>query len=155
MTNFCSQQLPSERENVQKTVSTNPDNFAHFSRVESGLEFILSHFKEPLFPRTISRTAVNRRQYEVQDKDTAMLYFQGALWEDCRISAFGIGQRNPDLIFIDLDLKDFKSMRAFKLALTTTLKNIKQKLGGHPACFGAEGATTSYSPSIALSRLSK
>ena len=61
-----------------------------------------------------------------------MLHYQGALWEDCRISAFFIGQKNPDLILIDIDAKDFDSMRAFKTALTKTVNNIKKKIGGHP-----------------------
>jgi hypothetical protein len=61
-----------------------------------------------------------------------MLYYQGALWEDCRIAGFRIGQENPDLLFIDLDAKDFASIRAFKLGLTRTLKNIEKKLGGRP-----------------------
>jgi hypothetical protein len=132
MSILYSQQLPSERENAEKKCACGGDFSFSFSAVESGLEFILSHFSEPHFPRKVSTAATDKRQYEVQDKDQAMLYFQGALWEDCRISAFGIGQTNPDIIFIDLDAKDFKSMRAFKLALTTTLKNIKQKLAGHP-----------------------
>jgi hypothetical protein len=61
-----------------------------------------------------------------------MLHYQGAVWEDCRISAFYIGQKNPDLIFIDMDLKDFCSQRAFKTALTKTLNNISKKIGGYP-----------------------
>jgi hypothetical protein len=101
-------------------------------KVQSGLEFILNHFEEPHFPRTLSTVATNNKQHEVSDKDRAMLYYQGALWEDCRIAAFRIGQENPDLIFIDLDAQDFSSMRAFELALTRTLKNIKQKIGGTP-----------------------
>ena len=103
-------------------------------KVESGLEFILSHFSQPHFPRKVSTAATRNVQKPVNDKDRAMLYYQGALWEDCRIAAFRIGQENPDLIFIDLDAKDFSSMRSFKLALTKTLKNIKEKLGGaHPS----------------------
>ena len=61
-----------------------------------------------------------------------MLHYHGALWEDCRIAAFYPGQKNPDLIFIDIDAKDFCSQRAFKTALTKTLNNIKNKIGGHP-----------------------
>jgi hypothetical protein len=101
--------------------------------VKEGLDFMLDHFSEPLFPRKISRTAVDRRQYEVEDKDTALYYYKAALYEDCRISAFGVNQRNPDLIFIELDASDFSSKRSLKLALTATLKNMKKKLdGAHP-----------------------
>jgi hypothetical protein len=71
----------------------------------------------------------------VGDKDTPLLYYQGALWQDCRIAAFRVGQTNPDLIFIDLDASDFVSLRTFKLGLTVTLKNIKNKLGGFPTVY--------------------
>jgi hypothetical protein len=102
------------------------------TKVESGLEFILSHLSGPPFPRKISTALSENRQKEVDYKDTAILHYQGALWEDCRISAFYPGQKNPDLIFIDLDVKDFCSERALKSALTKILKRIKNKIGGHP-----------------------
>jgi hypothetical protein len=101
-------------------------------QVESGLEFILSHSRESQFPRTISTIATKNGQKPVQDIVGAMTKFQEASWQDCRISAFGIGQTTPDLIFIDLDASDFVSPRALKLGLTATLKNIKDKLGGYP-----------------------
>jgi hypothetical protein len=65
----------------------------------------------------------------------AIFEFHAALWEDCRIAAFRIGQTNPDLIFIDLDDKDFCSPRAIKIALTKTLQCIKDKLGGFPTVY--------------------
>jgi hypothetical protein len=103
-----------------------------YNNIEDGLEFILSHFNpEPLFPRMVSTAATDRKQYQVDSNEKAMLYFQAALWEDCRISAYSVGQSNPDLIFIELDRSNFTSLRAFKLALTATLKNIKEKLGGY------------------------
>lgn len=37
-----------------------------------------------------------------------------------------------DFIFIDLDLADFKSKRVLDLALNKTLKNIRERLEGHP-----------------------
>jgi hypothetical protein len=80
------------------------------AKVKEGLDFILSHFSEPLFPRKISTAATQRKQYEVEDEDRAMLYYQGALWEDCRISGYGLNQINPDLIFIDLDGSSFKKV---------------------------------------------
>jgi hypothetical protein len=88
---------------------------------------------EPLFPRKISTAATQRKQYEVDDKDRAMLFYQGAFWEDCRISGYGLNQINPDLIFIDLDGSSFKSKLTHKRALEATLQNIKNKLdGAHP-----------------------
>ena len=55
---------------------------------------------------------------------------------DCRINGFpsyteykGIQRYPPDFIFIDLDQNSFKTDKSFKLALSKTLKNIKEKLG--------------------------
>jgi len=109
-----------------------PPIIPEFPDIESGLAFMLSHLSEPLFPRKVSTAATRGEQKTAFDKGHTMTFFQGALREDCRISAFYIGQTNPDLIFIDIDAQNFKSMRSFKLALTKTLKNIKEKIGGTP-----------------------
>jgi hypothetical protein len=101
-------------------------------KVEEGLRFMLSHLSGQPFPRKISTILLENRQKEVGYFDTAILHYQGALWYDCRVSAFRIGEDNPDVIFIDIDLKDFVSERACKTALTKTLKRIERKIGGHP-----------------------
>ena len=49
--------------------------------------------------------------------------------ENFKVSAFGLGQKNPDPIFIDLDFKDFTTPRARKLALNNTLKTIRGQTG--------------------------
>lgn len=104
-----------------------------FRKVQSGLEFILRHFSQPLFIRKISTVKTENRQKPVQDIASAMNEFQEASWLDCRIAAFGVNQTNPDVLFIDLDARDFASLRSFKLALTATLKTIEKKLdGAHP-----------------------
>jgi hypothetical protein len=95
---------------MQKTIA-DPGFSSYNSRVQSGLEFILSHFSEPWFPMMVSTAATRKEQRQVPDKDMAMLYYRGALWEDCRIAGFRIGQTNPDLIFIELDAEDFVSIR--------------------------------------------
>ena len=104
-------------------------------RVQSGIDFILSHFSEPLFPRKVSSYTTRNEQKPVHDITSAMNRFQEGSWLDCRIAAFGIGQTNPDLIFIDLDKENFCKDRAFKMALTKTLKNIKDKLNGFPTVY--------------------
>lgn len=122
-----------DRKNEKKIGECGGDFCLHSSRVERGLEFILSHFSEPLFPRTVSTAVTEKKQRKVESKERAMSYFQEAVWEDSRISGFGLDQKtNPDLIFIELDASAFANMRSFKLALIATLKNIEKKIGGHP-----------------------
>ena len=52
----------------------------------------------------------------------------------------------PDFLFIDLDLADFKSKRALDLALNKTLKNIREKLEGHPTVLWTGGGYHTYQP---------
>jgi hypothetical protein len=46
--------------------------------VEEGLVLILSHFHEPLWPRTISTKATDGRQVLVSSKEQALAYFKAA-----------------------------------------------------------------------------
>ena len=107
--------------------------------IENGLDFIINHFDPTIlyFPRTIMTKKLNR-QVEVYSKQEALRYFQQSNYIDCRINAFRYSSSNsaekwnPDLIFIDIDKNDFKTDTSFKLALSRTLKNIKEKLNGFP-----------------------
>jgi hypothetical protein len=100
-----------------------------YEKIDQGLDFLLKHFgaANP-WPRTITRSAVNKRQYEVDSKATAMLYFQGALGYDCRINAFGLNQTNLDLIFMDVDTTDGK-------ILADILYTIDCRLGSSPTVY--------------------
>jgi Primase X len=68
-----------------------------------------------------------------------MKHFEQSDFVDCRINNFpsftnykGIQRYPPDSIFIDIDRSTFKYDKSFENALSTTLKNIKEKLNGHP-----------------------
>ena len=105
--------------------------------VEEGLDFILSHFEQPIFPRTISTKTTENKQVIVYNKEEALDRFKAAKFLDCKISAYpkytgykGINRQAPNLIFIDLDLDRFNSSKVeLDLALNKTLLNIKNKLG--------------------------
>jgi hypothetical protein len=115
-------------------------------RIQKGLTSILGHFQEPIWPRTISTNATEGRQVVVNSEREALARFKEANWMDCRISAYppeadenasaverfyGIKKTTPPslIILIDLDRCNFKSQRAFDFSLSTTLKNIKYRLG--------------------------
>lgn len=102
---------------------------------ENGLNFILNHFEEPLFPRTISTYRSEGRQFEVFSKEEMIKAFEQSDFLDCRVNAYrsyteykGINRQAPNFIFIDLDRSTFNTERAHRMALTATLKNIKEKL---------------------------
>ena len=104
--------------------------------IESGLDIILSHFEEPsLFPRRISTYKSHNRQFSVSDKQEIINSFKDSNFIDCRINAFPpfthykeVQICTPNLLFIDLDKNDFKSIITLRLALSNTLKKIKEKL---------------------------
>jgi hypothetical protein len=104
-------------------------------KIEQGVKFILSHFKEPIYPRRVFTPI--ERQIKVYSFQEIITKFEAASFEDCRISAYPyygqkqhwyLGYQRPDLIFIDLDKCQFKNVAALDRALNKTLENIKNKL---------------------------
>src|SRR5919106_1718369 len=117
--------------------------------ISEGLDFILSHLGSNLWSRTISTKATEGRQILVNNKADALEKFAKARRLDCRISAYpanvlenssrvesylGITTATPTdiIVMIDLDGQNFKTDRAFNLALTRSLVHIKAKLGATP-----------------------
>src|SRR5918994_569858 len=114
--------------------------------VERGLDYILSHFQEPLWPRTISTKTTEGRQVLIDSREEAIARFKRANFLDCRISAYppnadenpsaiarfqGIKTATPSniIVMIDLDRCNFKTDIGLEMALLRTLNNIKEKLG--------------------------
>ncbi len=108
--------------------------------IQEGIDFILSHLEEPIWPRKVSSLTTQERQILVYNKNEALARFRQANLLDCRINAYpdyiGIGHINrqsPNFIFIDLDLCRFNSRKALDKALRNLLKNVKKKLDGAQA----------------------
>ena len=77
------------------------------------IDFILSHFEPPIFPRNIMTQRLGF-QMEVYTRDAMLRYFEHSDYQDCRISAypkilhFGDIQQQqvaPSLVMIDQDLR--------------------------------------------------
>jgi Primase X len=105
------------------------------SDIEQGLDFLLGHFKEPVWPRKISTHLTEGRQVLVDSKTETLAWFKRASQLDCKINAYRwreewaielLGQA-PEIIFADLD---FKSSTAFETAVQMTVKNFREKLDG-------------------------
>jgi hypothetical protein len=101
--------------------------------IEYGLDYIINLFDPTIlyFPRTIMTKKLGYQKI-VYSKEETLQYFKQSDYIDCRINSFRY-YSNPNLIFIDIDRKDFKDDKSFDNALSTTLKNIKEKLNGYPA----------------------
>ena len=92
-----------------------PLNSQKLNEVDQNLNFILSHFQEPIFPRNIMTKALGY-QKEAFNIEEVLEYFRKSNYEDCRINAYpsftnyqGINRTPPSFLMIDIDLKDFAS----------------------------------------------
>jgi hypothetical protein len=93
------------------------------------------------------------QQVLVNNRQEALARFKQANFLDCRISAYpdyvefeGINRQHPNFIFIDLDRSGFKTEMAHKSALSLTLKNIQEKLGGNPTVLWSGNGCHLYQP---------
>jgi len=104
--------------------------------ITEDLEFILSHFEEPIWPRTISTHTTEGRQILVYNKEEAITRYKQSSLLDCRINAYpdyteygGINRQAPNFLFLDLDRSVFESEKAFNTAFNKTLRNLSNVLG--------------------------
>jgi hypothetical protein len=109
--------------------------------VEDGLDFILSHFEGPHFPRRISTCLTEKNppwQVLVYSMDEAIKMFKKSNLLNCRVSAYrypiptvrGINAQVPNFFMSDLDRKDFKTDKSLQQCLQDTLNNFRNKLHG-------------------------
>jgi Primase X len=109
-----------------------------YGTIEEGLDFILSHFEEPIWPRTIFTKTLGK-QYTAYSRQEAIARFKQSNLLDCRINAYpdytefkGINRQPPNFIFIDVDRCLFGTEKEFWAAVKETSKNIDRTLGGNP-----------------------
>ena len=112
------------------------ENVCNEKAFKTSVDFILSHFKVPIWPRTISTYATQGKQVLVYNQDQALARFRQARFVDCRINAYpsytgwkGLNRQAPNFLLIDSDLSRFKSIEVLNRALKKTLKFMKEKLG--------------------------
>jgi hypothetical protein len=120
--------------------------------IEEGLDFILSHFEEHIWPRTIYTKTLGIQKL-VYSKQEAIARFKQANLLACRINAYpdytewqGINRQAPNFIFIDLDRSNFKTDKEYKTAVNQTLKNIKEILRGNPTVLFTGNGVHIYLP---------
>jgi non-catalytic primase subunit PriX-like protein len=103
--------------------------YYYLKEITENTIFILNHFQEPLFPRTISTFRTKGKQIIVYNLTQIINEFSKSDFIDCRINAFSSVKPIPNFIFIDLD--NNSSIKIDKV-LDKTLKNIKEKLNSNP-----------------------
>jgi Primase X len=110
------------------------DDVSHDDQCQRGIDFILSHLVEPIFPRDIMTKKLGHK-IEVFNRESILSHFQDSNYQDCRISAYprltqymNINLVAPSLIMIDLDLSNFPLKKSLDHVLTHTLKRIYQLL---------------------------
>jgi hypothetical protein len=92
------------------------------------LDFILSHFEEPIWPRAIFTKTLGK-QYTVYNREEALARFKQSNLLDCRINAYpdytefkGINRQPPNFIFIGIDMCLFTTDKEFWSAVEETGK---------------------------------
>jgi hypothetical protein len=126
--------------------------------VSEGFNFLITHFQDPLFPRTISTKMTDGRQILVFSREEALSRFRESNFFDCRMNAYpdyteysGINRQAPYFIFIDLDKSGFQTTEAHDRALSMTLKNVQEKLnGGKPTVVWSGNGYHIYQPVEAI-----
>ena len=107
-------------------------NYAEKDRqLELGLDFIIAHFEDSHFPRTISTKRTEGRQVLVYSKEDALLRFRQANYQDCRINAYpdysGRMEKKVNFIFIDIDQEQFETEEELVSAVSNCLKVINKR----------------------------
>jgi hypothetical protein len=116
--------------------------FERTERVKAGISFILSHFegRQPLFPRKMSTSLSNGRQFIVYNQKQILNECVKADFIDCRINAYPVQMDSgllqaPNIVFIDIDLIPFNKdcqmdLKKPNKVLNKVLKNIESRLDG-------------------------
>ncbi len=123
------------------------------SEISENVDFILSHFQEPLFPRKIMTKRLGY-QKEVFNKEELLKYFESSDYEDCRINAYppftnyqGINRVPPSFVMIDLDLRDFDNVQInLDKGLDKILKRIGALTRGYPTVLWTGNGYHIYQP---------
>ncbi len=117
------------------------------------LDFIISHFQEPVWPRTLSTNATEGRQVLVFNKEDAIQMFKQANFLDCRINAYpdytgfrDINRQAPNFIFIDLDLSAFNCIEELSTFVKKVLKKIDRIFGVNPTVIWSGNGYHIYLP---------
>jgi hypothetical protein len=117
-------------------------NFEQISKVKEGIDFIFSHFegRQPLFPRKMSTSLSNGRQFIVYNQKHILNECIRTNFLDCRINAYPVlidseYQQAPNIIFIDLDLISSdnsyqRNLEKLDKTLDKVLRNIESILRG-------------------------
>jgi Primase X len=129
-------------------------------KMSLGIDFILHHFQQPIFPRKIMTKDLGY-QLEVFDKQEALHYFKSSRYEDCRINAYppftdyhGINRTPISFLMIDMDLSfgrrgegSSNKEKSLKKALNKTLEKIKKEtIGGNPTVLWTGNGYHIYQP---------
>jgi hypothetical protein len=111
---------------------------SHGDQYRSGVDYILTHLEEPIFPRDIMTKKLGYK-IEVFDKESMLCHFEESRFQDCRISAYprltdykGINLVAPSFIMIDLDLNILGTKLTLDKALKATLNRIYKTLHTRP-----------------------
>jgi hypothetical protein len=131
------------------------NNAIDHGKVQDGLDFILNHFQESIFPRKIMTKRLGY-QVEVFNKQEALEHFKTSNYEDCRINAYpsfteyhGINRTPISFLMVDIDWKDFETIKGTAVldrVLNKALQKIRESIGGNPTVLWTGNGYHVYQP---------
>lgn len=124
-------------------------NTHSYQDIIENVRFILKHFEEPLFPRTVSTYKLKGCQIKVDSLDQVIEEFEKSSFIDCRINAFpAIDKPLPNFIFIDVDdeNKDKNQGSYLIQKLEVSLSNVEKRLDGFPSVLSTGNGYHIYQP---------
>lgn len=133
------------QEPKQNTAVRKGTHYYHY-KIQN-IQFILNHFPDPVFPRTISTQKTQGKQIIINDIHQIYNKFRESDFVDCRINAFpAINKVVPNFIFIDLDDDPHHNKQSLDEILKLTLENIKKRLDGTPTVLWTGSGYHIYQP---------
>jgi hypothetical protein len=125
-------------EGMDYVTPSSVDTLSHSIQCNDGVDFILTHLEEPVFPRDIMTKKLGHK-IEVFNKKSVLCHFEQSNYQDCRISAYprltgykGINLVAPNFIMIDIDLSVLGTELVLAKALKITLNRIYKILQTRP-----------------------
>lgn len=128
----------SGRVGVDYVTPSKPDDLSLGGQCQRGVDFVLSHLEDPIFPRDIMTKQLGHK-IEAFNRESLLSYFEDSDYQDCRISAYprltqynGINLVPPSFIMIDLDHGNPDLKKTLDAIFKATLKRILHILSVKP-----------------------
>lgn len=136
---------------------TGTESYPSENIIKENVEYILSIIKSRLLLFPLNVMTYSYGQIEVRDSREILQLFGTSGFLDCRINAypvytgyFGLNTTKKVMIFMDIDLNDFKKhkdpQRRLEKCLNKTVLKVKHEINDNPLVLSTGGGYHIYQP---------